>query len=67
LANTTSAHFARSHARRTRHGAICAKSAIARDGERISVEVEANAFLHHMVRNIVGSLPLVGRGEQPQA
>jgi tRNA pseudouridine38-40 synthase len=41
--------------------------AIARDGERISVEVEANAFLHHMVRNIVGSLLLIGRGEQPQA
>jgi len=39
--------------------------AIARDGERIGVEVEANAFLHHMVRNIVGSLLLVGRGEQP--
>lgn len=41
--------------------------AIARDGEYISVEVEANAFLHHMVRNIVGSLLLVGRGEQPRA
>jgi tRNA pseudouridine38-40 synthase len=40
---------------------------IARDGERICVEVEANAFLHHMVRNIVGSLLLVGRGEQPAA
>jgi len=26
------------------------------------VEIEANAFLHHMVRNIVGSLLLVGRG-----
>ena len=41
--------------------------AIARNGEYIGVEVEANAFLHHMVRNIVGSLLLVGRGEQPQA
>ena len=40
---------------------------IERDGAYISVEVEANAFLHHMVRNIVGSLLLVGRGEQPQA
>lgn len=39
--------------------------AIARDGDHIRVEVEANAFLHHMVRNIVGSLLLVGRGEQP--
>jgi len=28
------------------------------------VEIEANAFLHHMVRNIVGSLLPIGRGEQ---
>jgi tRNA pseudouridine38-40 synthase len=38
---------------------------VMRDGERVIVEVEANAFLHHMVRNIVGSLLMVGRGEQP--
>ena len=31
------------------------------------MEVQANAFLHHMVRNIVGSLLMVGRGEQPEA
>jgi tRNA pseudouridine38-40 synthase len=36
-----------------------------REDERVLVEVEANAFLHHMVRNIVGSLLMVGRGEQP--
>jgi len=35
-----------------------------REGERVIIEVEANAFLHHMVRNIVGSLLMVGRGEQ---
>lgn len=29
----------------------------------INVECEANAFLHHMVRNIMGSLVRVGRGE----
>jgi tRNA pseudouridine38-40 synthase len=29
------------------------------------VDIEANAFLHHMVRNIVGSLLPVGRGQQP--
>jgi len=29
----------------------------------ITIECEANAFLHHMVRNIVGSLVKVGRGE----
>ena len=38
---------------------------VRRDGEQVIVEVEANAFLHHMVRNIVGSLLPVGRGEQP--
>jgi tRNA pseudouridine38-40 synthase len=38
-----------------------------RDGEQILVDIEANAFLHHMVRNIVGSLLLIGRGERPIA
>ena len=38
-----------------------------RNAERVTIDVEANAFLHHMVRNIVGSLLLVGRGEQPPA
>jgi tRNA pseudouridine38-40 synthase len=38
---------------------------VRRDGERVIVEIEANAFLHHMVRNIVGSLLEVGRGERP--
>jgi tRNA pseudouridine38-40 synthase len=40
---------------------------VGRSGEFVTIEVEANAFLHHMVRNIVGSLLLVGGGEQPQA
>ena len=40
---------------------------VRRDGEHVVVEVQANAFLHHMVRNIVGSLLPVGRGEQPEA
>ena len=38
---------------------------VVRQGEQVVVEVQANAFLHHMVRNIVGSLLVVGRGEQP--
>ncbi|GLR69432.1 tRNA pseudouridine(38-40) synthase TruA [Agaribacter marinus] len=37
---------------------------VERRGQYIVVEVEANAFLHHMVRNIVGSLIEVGAGEQ---
>ena len=40
---------------------------IARDADRVAIEIQANAFLHHMVRNIVGSLLPVGRGEQPEA
>ncbi|MFT3791745.1 MAG: tRNA pseudouridine(38-40) synthase TruA [Rudaea sp.] len=38
--------------------------AVWREGERVIVEIQANAFLHHMVRNIVGSLLPVGRGEE---
>lgn len=38
---------------------------VARLGEYIVVDIQANAFLHHMVRNIVGSLMVVGSGEAP--
>jgi len=38
--------------------------AVYQQSDLIVVEVEANAFLHHMVRNIVGSLLMVGAGEQ---
>jgi len=41
--------------------------AIRRDHEHVVLEIQANAFLHHMVRNIVGSLLPVGRGERPEA
>ena len=34
-------------------------------GERIDFVLRANAFLHHMVRNIVGSLVYVGKGKHP--
>ncbi len=40
---------------------------VRREGEEIVVDVRANAFLHHMVRNIVGSLLVIGRGERPEA
>jgi len=33
-------------------------------GERIDFVLRANAFLHHMVRNIVGTLVYVGKGRQ---
>jgi tRNA pseudouridine38-40 synthase len=37
---------------------------VTRKGDYIIVEVAANAFLHHMVRNIVGSLIRVGTNEE---
>lgn len=38
-----------------------------RQGDWLSVTVSANAFLQHMVRNIVGLLAEVGRGDHPPA
>jgi tRNA pseudouridine38-40 synthase len=38
---------------------------VMRRGDFIGLEVRANAFLHHMVRNIAGLLMAIGRGEQP--
>ncbi len=38
---------------------------ISRQGEMIVFEVSADAFLHHMVRNIVGCLVYVGKGKYP--
>jgi tRNA pseudouridine38-40 synthase len=35
------------------------------DGPRIEIAVRANAFLHHMVRNIAGTLIAVGVGDRP--
>jgi tRNA pseudouridine38-40 synthase len=36
-----------------------------RHGEWLQLEVTANAFLQHMVRNITGMLVAVGRGDEP--
>lgn len=41
--------------------------AVTRREQHVVVEIQANAFLHHMVRNIVGSLLPVGRGERAAA
>jgi len=38
---------------------------VEREGDFIAIEVTANAFLHHMVRNIVGLLVAIGQGERP--
>jgi tRNA pseudouridine38-40 synthase len=39
--------------------------AVERRDDMIIFRLRANAFLHHMVRNIVGSLVLAGTGNQP--
>ena len=39
---------------------------VERDGEEVRLRVRANAFLHHMVRNLAGSLLLVGAGQRPE-
>jgi tRNA pseudouridine38-40 synthase len=38
---------------------------IRQQGNLISLDLTANAFLHHMVRNIVGCLVYVGKGKHP--
>ena len=39
--------------------------AVCREGDSVTIQVHANAFLHHMVRNIAGVLMAIGKGEQP--
>ena len=36
-----------------------------RKGDFVYIDIKANAFLHHMVRNIVGSLLMIGQQEKP--
>jgi len=43
----------------------CYRADVARDGELVTFEFRANAFLHHMVRNLVGALVYVGKGKHP--
>ncbi|OOZ36605.1 tRNA pseudouridine(38-40) synthase TruA [Solemya velesiana gill symbiont] len=37
---------------------------VTQEKDRIIIEISANAFLHHMVRNIAGVLIAIGKGEQ---
>ena len=54
-------HCQAPHARRNLHEIL-----VRRIGETVEIEVQANAFLHHMVRNIVGSLLEVGAGARDE-
>ena len=40
---------------------------VARIGEAIEITAQARSFLHHQVRNMVGTLKLVGEGSWPIA
>lgn len=40
---------------------------VSRDADWITLDVTANAFLQHMVRNIAGTLVAIGAGEQAEA
>jgi tRNA pseudouridine38-40 synthase len=37
---------------------------VTRTGDYLQIDCKANAFLHHMVRNLVGSLVRVGQGQE---
>ena len=39
---------------------------VERSGETVCITVRANAFLQHMVRNLAGTLLLVGAGQRPE-
>lgn len=41
--------------------------AVRRHQHFVFIDIRANAFLHHMVRNIVGTLIEVGSGKQPES
>ena len=40
---------------------------VSRRGDMVVIDIEANAFLHHMVRNITGVLLAIGAGSRPIA
>jgi tRNA pseudouridine38-40 synthase len=43
------------------------QATVRRSGDLLVFDFEAGAFLHHMVRNLVGSLVYVGQGKHPPA
>ena len=44
---------------------VMQKISVTRRDDYLILDIKANAFLHHMVRNIMGTLMVIGRGEQP--
>ncbi len=41
--------------------------AVEREGDTVTIEVEADGFLYNMVRSIAGTLVLVGTGRRPES
>ncbi len=60
-----SARFAPPVARRAHRSGGCTRCRSRASGTRVIIEATANAFLHHMVRNLVGLLLDVGVGKAP--
>ncbi len=44
---------------------VMERAEVCASGPYLLIDFTANAFLHHMVRNIVGSLVYIGKGEHP--
>lgn len=44
---------------------VMQKISVTRQNDYLILDIKGNAFLHHMVRNIMGTLMVIGRGEQP--
>ena len=43
---------------------VMSEARVVREGSMITFDFSANGFLHHMVRNLVGALVMVGKGER---
>ena len=46
---------------------VMQKISVIRQGDFLILDIKANAFLHHMVRNIAGVLMAIGAGDKPVA
>ncbi|MCX7546046.1 tRNA pseudouridine(38-40) synthase TruA [Marinicella gelatinilytica] len=40
-------------------------AAVSRNRDQVVIDVTASGFLHHMIRNLAGTLMTIGKGEQP--
>ena len=61
----TSVHSGRASVRPSRRSKPCITLKLLQHGRFIVLDIRANAFLHHMVRNLAGVLMTIGAGERP--